>query len=101
MLKIHNTQKRDRKPWHRKNESQGRACTCRAGGESYLLAALALVRLFSAVDAFVPLQVVPLDEAHVTHVARERLLTWRAQKQRSITTHGAFTTSQLQHTLYV
>lgn len=40
----------------------------------YLHAALALVGLLPAVHPLVPFQVVLLDEAHVAHVALERLL---------------------------
>lgn len=42
----------------------------------YLHAALALVVLLPTVHPLVPLQVVLLDEAHVAHVALERLLPW-------------------------
>ena len=41
---------------------------------SYLLASLALIRLFSAVDTLVSLQMVALDKPHITHVTSKRLL---------------------------
>lgn len=41
----------------------------------YLLASLTLIRFLSAVNALVSLQVISLDEAHVTHITCKRLLT--------------------------
>ena len=41
---------------------------------THLLAAFALIWLLSTVHALVSLQVVALDESHVTHVAGKRLL---------------------------
>lgn len=41
-----------------------------------LMAAVALVRLLSAVHPLVPVQVVALDEAHVTRITGKWLLSW-------------------------
>lgn len=51
----------------------GRVCVC-VCKFSYLLAALTLIRLLSAVDTLVSLQMVTLDKPHVTHVTSKRLL---------------------------
>lgn len=45
-----------------------------------LMAAIALIRLFSAVHPLVPVQVVTLNEPHITSITRKWLFPWKTKQ---------------------
>lgn len=44
------------------------------------MAAIALIRLFSAVHPLVPVQVVTLNEPHITSITRKWLFPWKTKQ---------------------